>query len=696
MQVSVYDIQDLVEKKLMSSSRKEVAQEYITYRYNRDVARKSRSKDMFLEIIEKKIDDVSKKEKEIDTPYEMMMKFASATTKPFVEDFLLTADVRKAYSDGYIHIHHKDYYPTKSINCFHYPLDKILKKGFKNSYGSLRAAKRIETASSVSQISIRNIQNELYGEQSIPAFDYYLAPYVKFTFIEEVKKIEVLFDKDLSDLYNYQVTEYTIKQTKELEEKDALIQKAINNTVNRVHQSMEAFIHNINMTQSKYGNQGISSINYGTDTSPEGRCIIREILKATEEGIGNNETAVFPVQIWKKKKGINYNKEDPNYDLYKLACKVTAKRFFPNFLNLDAKYNKNDKNGYKDEIAMMATRHRIYENINGEKTAIERGNLSFSTLNLVKMAIESVYEAQEKTGVRFTLGKGSYIYMNSIYRKQVKRIYIKKVEEYSDILAKQLYNRYKFQCTAAAKQFPLLMSGLWKDSESLQTNDIVENVLKHGTVSIGFTGLAEALTVLLGKSHAESEESQKFGLEIVETIHDLCEVYKKRYGINYTVFATPIDELQDKFIRKDKKKYGTIIGITDKDYYTDSSHVPIWYKCTVEEKAKIEAPYYKYINGGQSFLVEVDSNSVYDIETIEKIVQVIDENDIGYLLINHEKSKCTKCGFESNDIKLHKCPNCGSTQIDILRRTSDYKIETKAEMSSIELAQLRDKVTNKL
>lgn len=696
MQVSVYDIQDLVEKKLMSSSRKEVAQEYITYRYNRDVARKSKSRDMFLEMIEKKVDDVSKKEKQIDTPYEMMMKFASATTKPFVEDFLLTPDVRKAYNDGYIYVHHKDYYPTKGINCFQYPLDKILKKGFKNSYGSLRPAKRIETASSVSQISIRNIQNEIYGEQSIPAFDYYLAPYVKFTFIEEVKKIEVLFDKDLSDLYNYQVTEYIIKQTKGLEEKEALIQKAINNTVNRVHQSMEAFIHNINMTQSKYGDQGVSSINYGTDTSPEGRCIIREILKATEEGIGNNETAVFPVQIWKKKKGINYNKEDKNYDLYKLACKVTAKRFFPNFLNLDAKYNQNETNEYKDEIAMMATRHRIYEDINGQKSTIGRGNLSFSTLNLVKMAIEAVKEAQEKVDLKFELGKGSHIYMNSIYRKQVKRIYIKKIEEYSDILAKQLYNRYKFQCTATAKQFPLLMSELWKDSENLEIDDIVEKVLKHGTVSIGFTGLAEALTVLLGKNHAESEESQKFGLEIIETIYDLCEVYQKQYGINYTVFATPADELQDKFTRKDKRKYGTIKGITDKDYYTDSSHVPIWYKCTVEEKAKIEAPYYKYINGGQSFLVEVDSNSVYDEKTIEKIVQIMDENDIGYLLINHEKSKCTECGFESNDINLHKCPNCGSTKIDILRRTSDYKIETKAEMSSIELAQLRDKIINKL
>ena len=327
-QISVYEIQDLVENKLMASSRKDVARSYITYRYNRDVARKSKTKEIFLEIIEAKANDITRENANMnaDTPAGMMMKFASETTKPFVDDFLLSPEAREAHKNGYIHIHDKDYYPTKSLTCLQHPLDKILKNGFRAGHGASRPAKRIETASILACMSLENVQNEMHGGQAIPAFDFYLAPFVRKTYIEEVKKIEDLTNEDLSDLYDYQIKDYVKRELDGLTGKERYMQKAINETVNRVHQAMEAFIHNMNTIHSRGGNQVVfSSINYGTDTSPEGRCIIRETLLSTKRGVGNNETPIFPIQIWKKKRGVNYLPEDPNYDLYKLACEVSAK-----------------------------------------------------------------------------------------------------------------------------------------------------------------------------------------------------------------------------------------------------------------------------------------------------------------------------------------------------------------------------------
>ena len=327
-QVSVYEIQDVVEKKLMGSSRKEVAQNYITYRYNRDVARKAKSKDIFLDIIGAKANDITRENANMnaDTPAGMMMKFASETTKPFVEDFLLSSEVRDAAKDGFIHIHDKDYYPTKSLTCIQHPLDKILNEGFRVGHGASRPAKRIETASVLTCISMEIVQNEMHGGQAVPAFDYFLAPFVKETYKEEVKKLEEVVDYDIRNLVDYQVQDYIKKDIKLLRGKEKCIQIAINRTVDRVHQSMESFIHNMNTIHSRGGNQVVfSSINYGTDTSPEGRCIIREILQATYEGVGNGETAIFPIQIWKKKRGINYLPKDKNYDLYQFSCEVACK-----------------------------------------------------------------------------------------------------------------------------------------------------------------------------------------------------------------------------------------------------------------------------------------------------------------------------------------------------------------------------------
>ena len=703
IQVSVYEIQDLVAKKLMGSSRKEVAQVYITYRYNRDVARKAKSKDMFLEIIETKSNDVTRENANMnaDTPAGMMMKFASETTKPFVDDFLLSSEARKAVKDGYIHIHDKDYYPTKSLTCIQHPLDKILKNGFRAGHGSSRPAKRIETASIIGCISLETVQNEMHGGQAIPAFDYYLAPYVRLTYKEEVKKLEKVIDQDLSKLYDAEIKDYLKAETKDLKGEEKYKQLAINNTVDRVHQSMEAFIHNMNTIHSRGGNQVVfSSINYGTDDSPEGRCIIREMLLSTEEGVGNGETPIFPIQIWKKKRGINYLPEDRNYDLYKLACRVTAKRFFPNFLNLDATFNQHEKwkaddpNRYYYEVATMGCRTRVFTNRHGEDTSIGRGNLSFTTVNLVKIAIESAKEAQTNLRMNFELGKDSEKYMTEKYNKEVKKIFLNKLETYTDIAARQLYDRYKFQCTAVAKQFPLLMSGLWQDSEKLHPEDSVEEVLKHGTLGIGFIGLAECLIALTGKHHAESDKSQKLGIEIITQMKEACDRYSDRYDLNYSLLATPAEGLSGRFTKMDRKEFGTIIGVTDRDYYTNSNHVPVWYKCTAEQKAKIEAPYHKLTLGGHIFYIELDGDATHNPDTVEAVVDLMDKYDMGYGSINHTRSRCLDCGFENADANLKICPMCHSENIDTIQRITGYLVGTTSRWNKGKLAELHDRVTH--
>lgn len=703
VQVSVYEIQDLVEKKLMGSSRKEVAQVYITYRYNRDIARKSKSKDMFLEIIETKSNDITRENANMnaDTPAGMMMKFASETTKPFVDDFLLSNEARKAVKDGYIHIHDKDYYPTKSLTCIQHPLDKILKNGFRAGHGSSRPAKRIETASIIGCISLETVQNEMHGGQAIPAFDYYLAPYVRLTYKEEVKKLEKVIDQDLSKIYDAKIEDYIKAETKNLKGEEKYKQLAINNTVDRVHQSMEAFIHNMNTIHSRGGNQVVfSSINYGTDDSPEGRCIIREMLLSTEEGVGNGETPIFPIQIWKKKRGINYLPEDKNYDLYKLACRVTAKRFFPNFLNLDATFNQHEKwkaddpNRYYYEVATMGCRTRVFANRHGEKTSIGRGNLSFTTVNLVKIAIESAKEAQANLRMNFELGKDSEQYMTEKYNKEVKKIFLNKLEMYTDIAARQLYDRYKFQCTAVAKQFPLLMSGLWQDSEKLHPEDKVEDVLKHGTLSIGFIGLAECLTAITGKHHAESEKSQKLGIEIITQMKEACDRYSERYDLNYSLLATPAEGLSGRFTKMDRKEFGTIIGVTDRDYYTNSNHVPVWYKCTAEHKAKIEAPYHELTSAGHIFYIELDGDATHNPDTVEAVVDLMDKYNMGYGSINHTRSRCLDCGFENADANLKECPVCHSENIDTIQRITGYLVGTTSRWNKGKLAELHDRVTH--
>ncbi|MBO4964266.1 MAG: anaerobic ribonucleoside triphosphate reductase [Prevotella sp.] len=681
-QMTVEDIQDLIEIELMKSARKDVARKYIAYRKQRSIARKAKTRDMFLEIINIKKNDITRENANMnaDTPAGMMMKFASETTKPFVDDYLLSNEVREAVEKNYLHIHDKDYYPTKSLTCVQHPLDNILEHGFYAGHGSSRPAKRIETASILGCISMETAQNEMHGGQAIPAFDFYLAPYVRTSYIEEVKKLEALTGDDYSHLYNAEIEDYLHEDTILMTGDNRIKQHAINMTVSRVHQSMEAFIHNMNTIHSRGGNQVVfSSINYGTDTSAEGRCIIRELLKSTYDGVGDGETAIFPIQIWKKKRGVSYLPTDRNYDLYKLACKVTARRFFPNFINLDATFNyhedwrADDPKRYLYECATMGCRTRVFENRFGTKTSVGRGNISFSTINIVKLAIEcmKVEDKDERIALFFS-----------------------KLDGMLELTAKQLHERFEFQKTAVAKQFPLLMRSLWIGCEKLKDNDTIEPVINQGTLGIGFIGLAECLVALTGKHHGESEESQKLGLKIITYMRDRVNDFCEQYHHNYSVLATPAEGLSGKFTKKDQKEFGKIPGITDRDYYTNSNHVPVYYKCSARHKAEVEAPYHDLTRGGHIFYVEMDGDATHNPEVIMNVVDMMDQLNIGYGSVNHNRNRCMDCGYENADAELEECPRCHGKHIDKLQRITGYLVGTTDRWNAGKLAELNDRVTH--
>ncbi len=680
--MTVEEIQDRVEDELMNSSRKDVARRYIAYRDQRSIARRAKTRDMFLEIIEAKNNDITRENANMntDSPAGMMMKFASETTKPFVDDYLLSAEVKQAVKNNYIHIHDKDYYPTKSLTCVQHPLDRILERGFVAGHGESRPAKRIETASVIACISLETAQNEMHGGQAIPAFDFYLAPFVRKTFVEELKNIEALTGNDLSNLYDCELEDYLKRDLAGLDGKERLKQHAVNKTVDRVHQAMEAFIHNMNTIHSRGGNQVVfSSINYGTDTSAEGRCVIRELLNSTYEGVGNGATAIFPIQIWKKKRGVSYLPEDRNHDLYRLACKVTARRFFPNFLNLDATFNQSpewcpdDPRRYMHEVATMGCRTRVFENRFGEKTSVGRGNLSFTTVNIVRLAIEvmPVKDPEERI-----------------------RRFFEKLDEVLDITALQLEERFNFQKTALAKQFPLVMSTLWNGSDGLDPDDTIEKVINQGTLGIGFIGLAECLIALTGKHHGESEESQTLGLKIVGHIRNRANEFSGTYRHNYSVLATPAEGLAGKFTRKDRKTFGIIPGITDKDYYTNSSHVPVYYPCSPRHKAKVEAPYHELTAGGHIFYVEIDGDATHNEESIMQIVDLMDKYNMGYGSVNHNRNRCHRCGYENAEKEQQFCPKCGS-RFETIQRITGYLVGTTDRWNSGKLAELHDRVIHK-
>lgn len=625
---------------------------------------------MFLSIVNGENKEVLRENANMnsDTPSGLMYKLASETSKEFTRKCLLSEEARAAVDGNYIHIHDMDYYPTKSLTCLQHPLDKILENGFRAGHGASRPAKRIETATILSCISMEVIQNEMHGGQAFPAFDFYLAPYVRATYEEELLKACADYGERYKELIKEPVDEYEITYSND--PKDI----AINRTVNRVHQAMESFIHNCNTIHSRAGNQVVfSSINYGTDTSPEGRCIIRELLKTTERGVGNGETPIFPIQIWKLKKGVSAEPGDPNYDLLQYAYKVTAKRFFPNFINLDAPFNHHEKwrvddpKRYMYECATMGCRTRVFENRHGEKTSVGRGNLSFTTINLVRLALESHHSVE---------------------------IFFDKLGNYIAITVNQLIDRYNYQRTALKKQFPLLMSGMWVGSDKLGDTDPVDEVLKQGTLGVGFIGLAECLIALTGHHHGESEESQRLGLEIVKYMDTLCKAHGATRKLNISLLATPAEGLSGKFVKKDREDFGVIPNVTDREYYTNSNHVPVWYKCTMEHKMQVEAPYHALTPAGHIAYLEVDGDPEKNVKAVEQMVNLMRKHDIGYGSINHAIARCLDCGHESGSDLFDVCPSCKSSNVDVLERITGYLVGGTTKWNGGKIAELKDRVSH--
>jgi ribonucleoside-triphosphate reductase len=626
----------------------------------------------FDKLINGEDDEIAKENANMDsdTPAGMMMKFASEISKQYTKEHLLSPEFKELHEEGLIHIHDMDYYPTRSLTCIHQPLDKIFKNGTRAGHCAIRPSKRIETVSAIATVMLQGVQNEMHGGQSIPAFDFYFAPYVRMAFEEELYK--------MGEGTDWVVPEYTYVDGKSISEGGEInfLQIAINRTVKRVHQAMESFIHNMNTMHSRGGNQVVfSSINYGTDTSPEGRCVIRELLNATYEGVGNGETAIFPIQILKIKKGVNKEQGDPNYDLFELACKVTARRFYPNFLNLDASFNKddawdaNDPLRYNHEVATMGCRTRVYEDLHGDKTSIGRGNLSFTTVNLPGIAFRT--KDNKDTTAFFDL-------LGTIMDKA----------------AKQLYERYLFQTAAKKKQFPMLMSGLWVGSDDLKQDDYIGELLKHGTLGIGFIGLAECLILLTGKHHGEDEKAQKLGIKILTYMNTKIEEYKVRYGLNYSVLATPAEGLSGRFTKIDRAKFGVVERVTDKDYYTNSNHVPVWYNCTAKHKSEVEGAYHKLTKGGHIFYVELDGDATNNPEAIMKLVKLMDKNDLGYMALNHTRNRCMNCGHEDATKNITECPVCGSSEIDTIQRITGYLVGTTSRWNNAKKAELKDRVVH--
>jgi ribonucleoside-triphosphate reductase len=448
-----------------------------------------------------------------------------------------------------------------------------------------------------------------------------------------------------------------------------------------------------------------SSINYGTDTSSYGRLAIREMLLATENGVGNGSTAIFPIQIFKLKKGVSYLPEDPNYDLYKLSCRVSAKRFFPNYLNLESSFNydeawdENDPKRYEHEVATMGCRTRVYENKFGPKTSIGRGNLSFTTINLPKLAMEVAIDTGYLIDQTPDEEKRHYIFDETkntpeLIRERVN-LFKERVSLMTQITANQLNDRFDFQSQALAKQFPLLMSGMWNGSENLKPEDTIESVINQGTLGIGFIGLAEALIALTGKHHGESEESQEIGLEIISQMKKEADDYSERYQHNFSILGTPAEGLSGKFTKVDKKTFGEIPGITDKDYYTNSSHVPVYYNISARKKAEIEGPYHKLERGGHIFYVEIDGDLTKNPESIMDIVDMAVENDAGYISINHFQGRCPSCNYETTEKGIEVCPKCGE-HMDTLQRITGYLVGSTDRWNPGKLAELNDRVQHKI
>ena len=595
-----------------------------------------------------------------DSPMGAMLQYGANTAKEYNLEYLIKPAIAELHRDGWIHIHDLDFYAW-TTTCTQIELRKLFKNGFNTGHGHLRAPKSIGSYAALAAIAIQSNQNDQHGGQSVVDFDYAMAEGVRYTYQKYLKE------------------GYTIcERLNDLKDKAWILDYAMEKTTRDTYQAMEGFIHNLNTMHSRAGAQvPFSSINYGTDTSWEGRLAIEQLLLATEAGLGHGETPIFPIQIFRVKEGVNYNPDDPNYDLFKLAMKVSAKRLFPNFAFIDAPFNlQYYKPGHPEtEVAYMGCRTRVMGNVYDplHEIAPGRGNLSFTSINLPRLGIES---------------KGDYL------------AFFKLLDKMLDATMQQLLCRYKIQASRVVRNFPFLMGeGVWMDSDGLSPDDMVGEVLKHGTLSIGFCGLAECLVALNGKHHGEDEFSQELGLRIVGYIRDYCNRKSTELGMNVTCLATPAESLAGRLLRSDRERYGIIKGVTDRDYYTNSFHVPVYYHLPALKKIDIEAPYHALTNAGHISYVELDGDPTKNLAAFERVVRHMKEAGIGYGSINHPVDRDPVCGY--NGIINDTCPCCGRSEADgvpfeRIRRITGYLVGTLDKWNDAKRAEERDRVKHEV
>lgn len=694
---SVEQIQDIVEEVLMESAFKKTAKEYITYRQERNRIREAKSNLMniykTIAIADASEDsDVKRSNANVDGNSAMgkMLQFGAEGSKIFAKTILMKPEYAKAHDDGEIHVHDLDFYATGTLTCCQTdPLQLFADGGFNTGHGHLRTPNSIGSYGALAAIILQANQNEQHGGQSIPNFDYAMAPGVNKSFRKALNRAIRQYNRFSGN------KELTVKIPENLEYGDEkalkklklpadIIESANEDVERQTFQAMEGFIHNLNTMHSRAGAQvPFTSINFGTDVTPAGRLVSKCLLEATEDGLGHGETPIFPISIFKVKEGVNYNPEDPNYDLFKKSMEVSAKRLFPNFVFIDAPFNLKDyKPGdYRTEIATMGCRTRVFGSIFPESNGIAtgRGNLSFTTINLVRLGI--------KHGI--ALGERKEADWSGFY---------KELDEKMDLVAGELLERYEFQANQHVRNFPFLMGeGNWFGSEKLGWNDTLRDVIKHGTLSIGFIGLAECLVAMTGKHHGEDEESRELGLDIITHMREKCDAYSKKYKLNFTLLATPAEGLAGRFTKIDRKEYGAIEGVNTRDYYTNSFHVPVYYPIGAFEKIEIEAPYHALCNAGHITYIELDGDPSDNIEAFEAVIRKMKESGIGYGSVNHPVDRDPVCGY-SGIIEGDRCPSCGRIEsegdvpFERLRRITGYLVGSLERWNDGKKAEEHDRV----
>ena len=690
--IKIETIQDMIESELQKKGYEDVYKNFSEYRERRNQSRQlffdEKKTHKFLKSIEglglkSANEDNNKRENanvDGDTAMGTMLQYGSTISKEFAKSYLMKKKFSEAHDNGDIHIHDMDFLPMGTTTCMQIELDRLFKNGFSTGHGHLREPKDIMSYSSLAAIAIQSNQNDQHGGQSIPAFDYYMAPGVLKTFKKQFK--QQIYDLlDYSDLLSFinidrivreidklnsiefdiEIFEPIYKESKSIKRMfEKSYEKAIQKTNRTTYQAMEAFVHNLNTMHSRAGAQvPFSSINLGTDTSAEGRMVIKNFLLSTDAGLGKGETPIFPVSIFKVKEGVNYNPEDKNYDLFKLACKVSAKRLFPNFSFLDAPFNLAfyQEGNYKTEVGYMGCRTRLMSDVTdlNNQTTGGRGNLSFTSINLPRIAIRNGICLKEREKAD----------MDNFY---------KELADMMDLVRDQLLERFEVQCSKHSYNFPFLLEqGVWADGDKLKPNDRLRKLLKHGSLTLGFIGLAESLKALIGKHHAESEEAQKLGLEIIGFMRKRCDEYSKQYNLNFTLIATPAEGLSGRFVGIDKAIFGKIKGVTDREYYTNSFHVPVYYQTSIKHKLEIEAPYHNLTNGGHISYIELDGDTTTNVEAFESVIRMMKETGIGYGAINHPVDRDPVCGYVGviGDV----CPGCGRKEFDSvpIERINEYK-----------------------